>query len=128
MQVNRSDLEAVWREAWADAPEGANTFLEQLTSAWRTKRALNAGGSLSNISQNSSSHGYATPSTSTRTTVDDERVCLESIRFYEWLLADLGVESDTDGELAIYNEGIARLAVEATESYPDFSSMRAQLA
>ena len=128
MQVNRFDLEAVWREAWIAAPAGATTFYEALTAAWQSKRAINAGGSLSNISQNSSSHGYATPSTSTRTTVDDERVCLEGIRFYEWLQRDLGVGRDEAGELEIYNEGLARLAVDSTESYPDFSCMRFQLA
>lgn len=124
MQVNRTDLESVWREAWIAAPEGASTFYETLTSAWRGKRALNAGGSLSTISQNSSSHGYATPGVSTRTTVDDERVCLEAIRMYESVQADLAVDRDTAGELAIYTEGLARLGVEASETYHDFSYSR----
>jgi hypothetical protein len=106
------------------APEGATTFYEALTAAWRGKRIVNAGGSLSNLSQNSSSHGYATPSTATRTTVDDERVCLEGIRFYEQLQDDLAVERDEAGELAIYNEGLARFRLGNSEVYSDFSLAR----
>jgi hypothetical protein len=124
VQVNRSDLEAVWREAWIAAPTGATTFYEALTSAWQGKRTINAGGSLSNLAQNSSSHGYATPSTATRTTVDDERVCLEGIRFYEQLQDDLVVERDEAGELAIYNEGLARFRLGNSEVYSDFSLAR----
>ena len=125
MQVNRSDLEAFWREAWLDAPDGAVTFYEKLTDSWRQLRAQNAAGSLSNISANQSAHGYATPSPNTRTTVDAERIGLEAIKFYESLQLDLDVERDEAGELAVYNEGLARLAVSATETYHDFSLMRA---
>ena len=124
VQVNRTDLEAVWREAWLAAPDGAETFFEALLSKWQGKRALNTGGSLSNISQNASSHAYATPSSNTRTTVDDERIGLESLRFYEQLQADLVVDRDTAGELAIYNEGLARLQFGQSEVYSDFSLAR----
>lgn len=124
VQVNRNDVEAVWREAWIVAPDGANTFQEALTSAWRNARAMNSGGSLSSISKNQSSHSYAPPGVSTRTTVDNERVCLAALKFFEMLQADLGSADEEE----IYNEGIARFAAPANETFHDFSSMREVIA
>ena len=126
--VNRLDVEAVWRESWLIAPDGDSTFVTQLTSAWQSARALNAGGSLSNISRNSSSHGFAQPDSSHRTTVDAERVGLTALKYYEALLTALGVSNDEAGELAIYNEGLARGcsdAFQVAEHRTDFSNLRA---
>ena len=126
--MNRLDVEAVWRESWLLAPDGASTFGEQLTANWRTSRALNAGGSLSNISRNSSSHGFAQPDSSHRTTVDAERVALTALKYYEHLKSALAVDSDEAGELAIYNEGVARGCADAyqvPEDRTDFSNLRA---
>lgn len=127
MVVNRLDVEAVWRESWLLAPDGASTFGEQLTAGWRSARALNAGGSLSNISRNSSSHGFAQPDSSHRTTVDAERVALTALKYYESLLSALGVAADEAGELAVYNEGVARGCADAfqvPEYRSDFTNMR----
>lgn len=127
MVVNRLDVEAVWRESWLLAPDGASTFGEQLTAGWRSARALNAGGSLSNISRNSSSHGFAQPDSSHRTTVDAERVALTALKYYESLLSALGVSADEAGELAVYNEGVARGCADAfqvPEYRSDFTNMR----
>jgi hypothetical protein len=125
--VNRLDVEAVWRESWLLAPDGASAFGEQLTAGWRSARALNAGGSLSNISRNSSSHGFAQPDSSHRTTVDAERVALTALKYYESLLSALGVSADEAGELAVYNEGVARGCADAfqvPEYRSDFTNMR----
>lgn len=122
------DVEAVWRESWLLAPDGDGTFSETLTSTWRNSRALNAGGSLSNISRNSSSHGFAQPDSSHRTTVDAERVALTALKYYEALKAALAVASDEAGELAIYNEGISRGCADAyqvPEYLTDFTNLRA---
>lgn len=129
MPVTQSDLESVWREAWLDAPDGAATFYEALTSKWRTARGLNAGGSLSSLSRNQSSHGYATPGPNTRTTVDAERISLAALKLYEALETELDVDRDDAGELEIYNEGIARFAAEdyGGEFKTDFSLLRACL-
>lgn len=127
MVVNRLDVEAVWRESWLLAPDGASTFGEQLTANFRTARSLNAGGSLSNISRNSSSHGFAQPDSSHRTTVDAERVALTALKYYESLLSALGVAADEAGELAVYNEGVARGCADAfqvPEYRSDFTNMR----
>ena len=128
MVVNRLDVESVWRESWLLAPDGVSTFYETLTSAWRTARSLNAGGSLSNISRNSSSHGFAQPSSSHRTTVDAERTNLAALRYYEALQSAIDVEQDEAGELAIYNEGLARQFVDVNPSpeiFTDFTNLRA---
>lgn len=128
MLVNRLDVEAVWRDSWLVAPDGASTFYETLTSQWRAARALNAGGSLSNISRNSSSHGFAQPSSAHRTTVDAERVHLSALRYYESLQAALAVAQDEAGELAIYNEGLARQFIDVNPSpeyFTDFTNLRA---
>ena len=127
MTVNRLDLESVWREQWIVAPDGATTFHEALTANWQASRALNAGGSLSNISRNSSAHGYAPPDPDHRTTIQAERVALQAIRYYEALQLALGVDQDTAGELAIYLEGLARHFLDldpAPEYRTDFSQLR----
>lgn len=119
--MNQDDIEAVWREAWIAAPDGALTFQEQLTSGWQTARALNRGSSLSNLSQGSSSHGYATPDAHTLTTVDKERIALAAIKLYEKLARDLY----TDDEDEIYQEGIAQFAAAPSGDFRvDFSCLR----
>lgn len=122
--VNQSDIESVWREAWIEAPNGASTFYEAITAKWTAARAINAGGSLSNIGKNSSSHGYAQPSPDHRTTVQIERICLAALKLFEQIQADLG----SADEAAIYAEGLARFAVVASETFHDFSCARAALA
>jgi hypothetical protein len=126
--VNRLDVESVWRESWLLAPDGVSTFYETLTSAWRTARSLNAGGSLSNISRNSSSHGFAQPDSSHRTTVDAERTALAALRYYEALQTAMSLAQDEAGELAIYTEGLARQFVDinpSPEIFTDFTNLRA---
>ena len=126
--MNRLDVESVWRESWLLAPDGVSTFYETLTSAWRTARSLNAGGSLSNISRNSSSHGFAQPDSSHRTTVDAERTALAALRYYEALQTAMSLAQDEAGELAIYNEGLARQFVDVNpspETFTDFTNLRA---
>ena len=128
MVVNRLDVESVWRESWLLAPDGVSTFYETLTSAWRTARSLNAGGSLSNISRNSSSHGFAQPDSSHRTTVDAERTALAALRYYEALQTAMSLAQDEAGELAIYTEGLARQFVDinpSPEIFTDFTNLRA---
>lgn len=128
MLVNRLDVESAWRDAWLVAPSGASTFYETLTSQWQAVRALNAGGSLSNISRNSSSHGFAPPSSAHQTTIDKERTQLAALRYYEALQAALAVAQDEAGELAIYTEGLARQFVDinpSPEIFTDFTNMRA---
>lgn len=120
MSGNAADLESVWREAWITAPEGALTFYESLTARWQSARSLNRSGSLSNLSSNSSSHSYAPPSSNTRTTVDDERNALAALKLYEQIQSDLS----TVDELAIYNEGIARFKISASECFHDFTLSR----
>ena len=126
--MNRLDVESVWRESWLLAPDGVSTFYETLTSAWRTARSLNAGGSLSNISRNSSSHGFAQPDSSHRTTVDAERTALAALRYYEALQTAMSLAQDEAGELAIYTEGLARQFVDinpSPEIFTDFTNLRA---
>ena len=126
--MNRLDVESVWRESWLLAPDGVSTFYETLTSAWRTARSLNAGGSLSNISRSSSSHGFAQPDSSHRTTVDAERTALAALRYYEALQTAMSLAQDEAGELAIYNEGLARQFVDVNPSpeiFTDFTNLRA---
>ena len=128
MVVNRIDAEGVWRESWLLAPDGASTFYETLQSQWQSARALNAGGSLSNISRNSSSHGFAAPSSSHRTTVDQERTHLCALRYYESLQAAMGLTQSEEDELAIYTEGLARQFVDinpSPEIFTDFTNLRA---
>ena len=125
--MNRLWVEAVWRESWLLAPDGASTFGEQLTAGWRTARALNAGGSLSNISRNSSSHGFAQPHPDHQTTVNKEDTALIALKYYEALLVALEVSANEAGELAIYNEGLARGCADAyqvPEYRSDFTNMR----
>lgn len=128
MVVNRIDAEGVWRESWLLAPDGASTFYETLQSQWQASRALNAGGSLSNISRNSSSHGFAAPSSSHRTTVDQERTHLCALRYYESLQAAMGLTQSEEDEAAIYSEGLARQFVDinpSPEIFTDFTNLRA---
>lgn len=128
MVVNRIDAEGVWRESWLLAPDGASTFYETLQSQWQSARALNAGGSLSNISRNSSSHGFAAPSSSHRTTVDQERTHLCALRYYESLQAAMGLTQSEEDEAAIYSEGLARQFVDinpSPEIFTDFTNLRA---
>lgn len=128
MVVNRIDAEGVWRESWLLAPDGASTFYETLQSQWQAARALNAGGSLSNISRNSSSHGFAAPSSSHRTTVDQERTHLCALRYYESLQAAMGLTQSETDEAAIYAEGLARQFVDinpSPEIFTDFTNLRA---
>ena len=129
MVGTRIDAEGVWRESWLLAPDGASTFYETLQSQWQAARALNAGGSLSNISRNSSSHGFAAPSSSHRTTVDQERTHLCALRYYESLQTAMGITERTEAnELLIYNEGLARQFIDinpSPEYFTDFSSLRA---
>lgn len=114
----RADIESIWRECWLARAATALTFREQLQAYWLNKRKLNAGGSLSSLSRSASSHGYATPSTSTRTTVDDERDALCALKLYERLAADLA----TSDEDQIYQAGINSLANEsASEAIYDFT-------
>lgn len=127
MQVNRSDLESAWRQAWLEAPDGAQTFYEKLQSTWLTERNLNAGGSLSSLSRNGSSHSNGQPHPDHRTTVQQERVSLAALRYYETLQAALDVERDEAGELAIYTEALARQFFDsslAPEYLTDFSGLR----
>ena len=114
------DVESIWRAAWADAPEGANTFLDQLTSGWRAVRALNAAGSLSSISKNSASQAAAFGGSSTLTTVDLERAGLEALRLYERVANLLDSTDETD----IYTEGLLQLANSPTEAFGSMVNLR----
>lgn len=122
MTVNQVELEAVWDEAWIEAPDGALTFFEKLTEKWQSARALNAGGSLSNISKNSSSHGYAQPHPDHITTKQKEDACFAARKLYRQIAAAL---ASTD-EAVIYAEGLARFNASTGAEYRhDFSCLRA---
>ena len=120
MGVAFEDIESIWRDCWLKAPEGANTFLDQLTAQWQGVRRLNAAGSLSSISKNSASQAASFGGASTLTTVDMERGALEAIRLYERLATALDTTNETD----IYNEGLAQLASAPTECGCDISNLR----
>ncbi len=123
MQVNSTDLESFWRNAWRAAPVGANTFYETLDGIHAGKFVLNEGGSLTNVNRNSAGHGYAGQSSVTRTTVQNERAALACLRQYERLQASLAVQRDEAGELAIYEEGLRFLAYPCNEFTKSFTGL-----
>ena len=114
------DLESLWRACWIAAPEGANTFLEQLTAQWSTFRNLNQAGSLSSISKNSASQAAAFGGSSTLTTVDLERCGLAALRLYEQIASLLSSADET----VIYTEGLLQLSSPPTEAFSDISCLR----
>ena len=114
------DIEGVWRECYADADDGALTFLEELTAFWRSKRALNAAGSLSAVSKNSASQAAAFGSGDTLTSVNVERIALEALRLYE-MIADVFSLTDED---TIYTQGLFHLRHAPTEAYGSMADLR----
>ena len=122
MQIAQIDIESLWREAWERAPEGANTFSDELKARWLIAKDATKAGSLISVSHSGSSQSYAASSPDTRTTVYVERMHIEAIRLYEKLAVTFAAESDV--ELAIYNEGIAIFAQPVDEFQADFSQAR----
>lgn len=118
--INYLDVQGIWRDCWLKAPDGAGTFLDQLTIYWQSVRRLNAAGSLSNISKNSASQASAFGGSYTQTTVDMERGSLEAILLYE-RMADL---IDTTDEDVIYTHGLFQLKSVPSEACSDISSLR----
>lgn len=117
MRIVSEDVEGIWREAWITAPDGARTFHEELTKRWQSARALNAAGSLANVSKNSTSQSASTPHPDTITSVQVERNHLAARRLYDRLT----VELVTTDETAIYNEGLSRFSDSVTEVQNDYS-------
>lgn len=124
MQISQGDIEAIWREAWITAPDGANTFNVELTNRWLAARNANKAGSLTNITHSGASHAYAPQTPDTRNTVYIERAQLDALKLYEHLQTVLDVDQDEAGELAIYNEGIALFVTPPSEFTSDFSLAR----
>jgi hypothetical protein len=118
VRVVSEDLEAHWRQSWLEAPEGAQTFLENLQAKFVAARRLTAGGSLSSVSKNGVSQSYALDGPSTRTTVDAERIALAALKLYE-KYADA-----TADEQVIYDSGLQELLSAPTEVFSDLTCMR----
>lgn len=123
MQIALADIEAIWRESWITAPDGANTFNTELQNRWLAARQKNKAGSLSSISHSGHSQSYAPPGPDNQTTVYIERAHLDALKLYERIRTNLDVDIDDAGELAVYNEGIAQFANLPTEFETDYSQV-----
>jgi hypothetical protein len=118
--LSLEDQRGLWRYAWLAAPDGANTFREQLEANFLTLARMNAAGSVASVAKNSVSHAAAFGGASTLTTVDLQRGYDALLQLYARLASDL---SSSD-EQTIYDEGLVQLSFACTEAFGDITNLR----
>lgn len=123
MAVTNADLQRLWDDAWDAAPDGANTFREQLRIFEKQIGNLVSQGSLQSFSKNSQSHSYAfTPRSLTQT--DLARAWRTLITLFDRISTDLTDAGETATDEAIYAEGKLYLRDEPCECRTDFTEAR----